>query len=104
LFVPGFPEILRDIFDGVDARDVLVKDIFWMNAGNQHIFVVGAVEYAKLTFFRQSDRVAPQVIVLQLFGSRCFKTMDHNPAGIEFLEYLSNKGIFSGSIHALKTD
>src|SRR5690606_35672912 len=75
-----------------------------MHAGHQYIFVVGAIENAKLTLFWQGDRMTPQVIVLQLFGSRCLKTMDNNASGIEFLEYLPDKRILPGGVHTLNTD
>jgi hypothetical protein len=47
-----------------------------MQSHNQHLFVVRAIENPDVAAFRQDLGVAPEIVVVELFGRRRFEARD----------------------------
>jgi hypothetical protein len=70
------PEILV-VMGGV--REPLDLQNLWVHAGDQHFLVVGAVEDADPSAFRQVARGAPEKVVFQFGGAGVLETEPDSP-------------------------
>jgi len=74
----------------------------WMNAGDQNLLVIGAIEYADLPEFGQLAGRTSQKIVLQFLRAGMFEAGDAAALGIDTRHDMGDGSIFTGSIHGLK--
>ena len=73
-----------------------------VDAGDQHVFVMAAVEDGDFAAAGQGPRDAPQVIVIQLFGIGHLKGGDGDALGVQSRKDVFNKAVFSRGVHGLQ--
>src|ERR1019366_799626 len=71
--ITRFPDCL---FSKKLGRDLLAMQNFRMDPGDQHFFVVGAVEDADPSAGRKTTRRTPEKIMFQFLSARMFETVD----------------------------
>lgn len=87
--VAGFPDGFGD--EGVDADD-------------EDVFVVGAVEEGGGSFCGSVRVDAPEKIVAELFGGGDFEAGDGGALGVEVAEEGAEGAVFATGVHALQDD
>ena len=71
---------------------------------NQHIFVIGAVKNTDTAPGRKMAECPPEIIMVQLFGTRLFEIMHGNPLRVHTGDDMFDGAVFSGGIHGLKNN
>ena len=73
-----------------------------MHADDQHLLVIGSVEDADPSAFRQIARRAPEKIVFQFGGAGMLEAEDLAALRVDPGHHMPDGTVFSGRIHRLK--
>src|SRR5208282_6606228 len=72
LLEPAVPDLFILPFPG----DLLLIENLRMYAGNEHFFIVGAIEDGNFAAFGQAQRASPEIIVAEFLGGRPLEGVD----------------------------
>ena len=75
-----------------------------MHAHDEHLFVVGAVEDADLAARRHPLRVAPQVVVVELFGRRDLEAVHGDALRVHAAHHVPDDAVLAGGVETLDDD
>src|SRR5437867_10451050 len=73
-----------------------------MNAYNERLLVITAIEDADTTTFRQSLHATPKIIVVEFFRGRSLEGVDFTTLWIHSRHNMLDGAVFSGRIHSLE--
>ena len=73
-----------------------------MHSNNQHLFVVGTIEYADVTALGKPACRAPEKIMFQFVGARLFEAKDLAALRIDPGHNVPNGAVLAAGIHPLK--
>ena len=86
------------------ARQALGAKNFRVDAGDEYLLKVGAVEYADLTARRQLARGAPQKIVFQLLGARVLEAEYLAALRVDSRHDVLDAAVLTGCVHGLENE
>ena len=73
-----------------------------MNPDHEHLFVVRAIEDTDVPALRQTQRRAPEKIVLQLLRGRLLEGVHLTTLRIDAGHHVLDGSVFSSGVHSLK--
>src|SRR3981081_2736072 len=77
---------------------------FRMNPGDEYFFVMRAIKYADSTPFRNMNRCAPKIVMIEFFSRGAFKTGDLASLRIHTGHHVFDRAIFPGGVERLEYD
>src|SRR5204862_8177943 len=83
-------------------RQILRLQNSGVNADDQNLFVMRAVEDANLAAFGQRLLTSPKEIVIELFGRRLFERHDMTALRINSAHHVLDGAVLAGRIHRLE--
>ncbi len=73
-----------------------------MHTNDQHFFIIGSIEDAYSSTFRQSLRATPEKIVIQLFSTGLLETENLAALRIDTGHHMLDGTVFAGGVHGLE--
>src|SRR5579859_1581068 len=95
-----FPNVLGD----ERGRELLGSKNLLVHANDEYFFVVGAVEDADFSTFRNGLVSAPEVIVIEFFGARSFEGVHIAALGVDAGHDVFDDAVFASSVHRLQNN
>ena len=83
-------------------RELLVLEDLRMNPDDEHFLVMRAVEDPDLAARRQLLRVAPEVVVIELFGGRLSEPLDDDALRIDAAHHMPDRAVLAAGIEGLQ--
>ena len=75
-----------------------------MDADDEHLLVVGAIEDADAASFGELAVGAPEEVVLELFGAGLLEAVDVAAFGVDAAHDVADGAVFAGGVHALEDE
>src|SRR5262245_2287053 len=85
-------------------RDLLAIEDLGMDADDQHLLVVGAVEDPDVTALRQPLLVAPEVIVVEILARGNLEAVDLDALRVDAAHHVLDRAVLAGGVHCLEAD
>ena len=98
VLVPLVPQALGEQF----ARDLLLLEDFRVDANDQRLFVVTAVENADAAAFGHALRATPQEIVVEFLAGRRLERVDLAALRVDPGHHVFDRAVFARGIHGLE--
>ncbi len=101
------PVLGQHLFEIVDLIVTLLPDLLCdqlMDACDQNLFIVTAIEDHNLTLCRYLLVDTPQIIEFQFFAGRLLEICHPRPIWVDSLEHMSDGSILAAGIHGLQHD
>ena len=92
------PDALRDQM----RIEPLALEDFLVHAHDQHLLVVGAVEDPDAAPLGHRLHVAPEVVVVELFGRRLLERIDLASLRVHARHHMLDRAVLTGRIHRLE--
>ncbi len=75
-----------------------------MHAGDEDFFVIRSIEDTNAAAFGETAGIAPEIVMVELFGAGCFEAVDLAALGIDAGHDVFDGAVFASGIEGLENN